>query len=119
MASSALLSRQKFLNFAALTTYEKSSRFQVRCKVGASKIESSHRKSRDLSMVAFDRPPADIVLCVEGTANLGAYIEDLKQNYILPTLTYVYILIFASIRFSRLVFGNLRLTITGVSVFGL
>ena len=47
-------------------------------------------------MVAFDRPPADIVLCVEGTANLGAYIEDLKQNYILPTLTYVYILIFAS-----------------------
>lgn len=37
-------------------------------------------------MVAFDRPPADVVLVVEGTANLGAYIEDLKQNYILPTL---------------------------------
>ena len=37
-------------------------------------------------MVAFDRPPADVVLVVEGTANLGAYIEDLKQHYILPTL---------------------------------
>ncbi|WAR01131.1 MED25-like protein [Mya arenaria] len=37
-------------------------------------------------MVALDKPPVDVVFVVEGTANLGAYIDDLKTNYILPTL---------------------------------
>ncbi|XP_053384531.1 mediator of RNA polymerase II transcription subunit 25-like isoform X2 [Mercenaria mercenaria] len=37
-------------------------------------------------MVALDKTPSDVVFVVEGTANLGAYIEDLKTNYILPTL---------------------------------
>lgn len=41
-------------------------------------------------MVALDKTPADVVFVVEGTANLGAYIEDIKTNYILPTLEYVF-----------------------------
>ena len=39
-------------------------------------------------MVVLDKPPVDVVFVVEGTANLGAYIDDLKTHYILPTLEY-------------------------------
>jgi len=31
-------------------------------------------------------PVADVVFVLEGTANLGAYIDELKEAYILPTL---------------------------------
>lgn len=37
-------------------------------------------------MVVLDKPPADVVFVVEGTANLGTYIDDLKTHYILPIL---------------------------------
>lgn len=30
--------------------------------------------------------PSDVVFVVEGTANLGGYIDVLKENYIRPTL---------------------------------
>ena len=33
--------------------------------------------------------PADVVFVVEGTANLGGYIDVLKDNYIKPTLEYI------------------------------
>lgn len=39
-----------------------------------------------------ERALSDVVFLVEGTANLGAYIENLKLNYIIPTLEYVIIL---------------------------
>ena len=29
---------------------------------------------------------SDVVFVVEGTANVGAYFDNLKQSYILPTL---------------------------------
>lgn len=33
-----------------------------------------------------DDPKADIIFVVEGTAVNGAYINDLKTNYVIPTL---------------------------------
>lgn len=37
-------------------------------------------------MVVQEKPLADVVFVVEGTANLSSYMEILKQTYIIPTL---------------------------------
>ena len=76
------LDQQLFFWFSFISTSHIRIKFLQR-------VQLKIKTPRELRMVAFDRPPADIVLVVEGTANLGAYIEDLKQNYILPALTYV------------------------------
>jgi len=53
-------------------------------------------------MVVLDKPPVDVVFVVEGTANLGAYIDDLKTHYILPTLEYDVTMIFFCYFYSTL-----------------
>jgi len=41
-------------------------------------------------MVVYDGTAvSDVVFIVEGTANVGAYFDNLKTSYILPTLEYV------------------------------
>jgi len=48
-------------------------------------------------MVIFDGVPvSDIVVIVEGTANVGAYFDGLKTAYILPTLEYVVMLLMSA-----------------------
>lgn len=37
-------------------------------------------------MVVSDRPNVEVILVVEGTANLNLYAETLKNNYIIPAL---------------------------------
>lgn len=32
---------------------------------------------------------ADLVFVIEGTANMGAYLGELKANYVIPTLEWV------------------------------
>jgi len=49
-------------------------------------------------MVIFDGAAvSDVVFIVEGTANIGAYFDNLKTAYILPTLEYVIVIVLINI----------------------
>lgn len=38
------------------------------------------------NMVVSEWPVADVVFAIEGTANLAAYVDQIKSHYILPIL---------------------------------